>query len=182
MVKKRTSGTLVFLGSMIAGVIIGVSTAAAGPTPFAAPFADDYSHSHISVESDPGDRFYWWIRMNSSLEGDYEPTDLNVWEAQSYATWVDLYWYVTPTLPNPAAAADTTCMAWVDGQRCGRFRVRIKEDAINLTQLQEENLTCHEVGHTVGFRDGGTDGTSCMDGGNNAVIGLWEWFWINVHY
>jgi 6-phosphogluconate dehydrogenase (decarboxylating) len=44
----------------------------------------------------------------------------------------------------------------------------------NPRDLPERNLTCHEVGHSVGFRDGGYNGTSFMTGGNNAVLNEFE--------
>lgn len=178
-------GGTVFVLAFIVGSLLSARPAGAqfGDAPWAAPFADDYSHSHISVESNPGDAFFWQGIMNSSLEGDYEPTDLSVWQASAYASWVDIYWYATPSLENPAAAADTTCMSWRDAERCDRFRIRIKEDArYKLTTLLQENLTCHEIGHTVGFRDGGFNGTSCMTGGNNAILNWFERLEINGRY
>jgi hypothetical protein len=176
---------VVFCLAVGIGILLpaGPADAGYGDAPWSAPFADDYSHSHVTQESNPGDAFFWQGLMNHSFEGDYEPTDLKVWQRSSYISWIDVYWYATPTLPNPAAAADTTCIVWKDSQRCDRFRIRIKEDArYNLSTLGQQNLTCHEIGHTVGFRDGGWNGTSCMTGGNNAILTSFERGEINARY
>ena len=46
----------------------------------------------------------------------------------------------------------------------------------------QNNLICHELGHTVGFADGGNLKTSCMDGGDNNELGNYEMGKINDRY
>jgi hypothetical protein len=94
----------------------------------------------------------------------------------------DVYWFVTTDL-TPGAAADTLCVGTLSGNVCSRFRIRVAQDAkIGLDTTLEKNLACHEVGHTVGFDDGGTARLSCMDGGDNAKLGSYEKIRINNRY
>ena len=43
-----------------------------------------------------------------------------------------------------------------------------------MSSLLQNNLVCHELGHTVGFADGGTLQHSCMDGGDNNMLRPYE--------
>lgn len=73
-------------------------------------------------------------------------------------------------------------MAWATGTTCEQARIRIKEDARYLPTSQRDNLACHEIGHSVGFRDGADAGTSCMNGGNNGILTKPEINLINARY
>jgi len=50
-------GSTIFVLAFMVGSLLAATPAGAqfGDAPWAAPFADDFSHSHISVESNPGD-------------------------------------------------------------------------------------------------------------------------------
>lgn len=177
-VGRRKLGAL----AALVGTLIVLSTASASasggwPTSFRAPFADSSVHTWVSTEGNVSERNFWTPRWTSGGENNYEPTDLTFTKVSSYSSWTDIYWYVT----NISAAGDTTCMNWSTSQMCEQFRVRIDTDADNLPILQERNLVCHEIGHTVGFGHG-TDHTSCMSGGNNNILGWWEVNLINGRY
>ena len=60
-------------------------------------------------------------------------------------------------------------------------KVVIGDDAHELSDLLQNNLVCHELGHSIGFGDG-TAGTSCMSGGDNNQLNLIEIQSINNHY
>jgi hypothetical protein len=150
---------------------------------WASPFADDSSHTHTSLEDNATDRAFWTQYMGASFLQDYNPTDLTTYDyGTTFYSWIDVCWYATPTLPNPAAAADYACMAWATGTTCEQARIRITEDARYLPTMQRHNLACHEIGHSVGFRDGADAGTSCMNGGNNGILTQPEINLINARY
>lgn len=167
------------------------SPALAVYAPFNPPYADNAEHTYISTESNSYYRDYWDPYFDGEIDGQYDAnTVLFDNELVSYSTNVDVYWYSEPASSSSwgpgdgAVAAKTTCMEYVSGSTtvCNRFRVMIKDDATGLSSLLSKNLACHELGHTVGFRDGGNNGTSCMDGGENGAIDDWEISHINAYY
>ena len=57
----------------------------------------------------------------------------------------------------------------------------IADNAHELSDLLQNNLVCHEVGHSIGFGHG-TAGDSCMSGGENNQLNHIEIGLINGHY
>ncbi len=158
------------------------------PAPFTGPqgFADDSSHSHRTIESTASDRNNWqWRFDGAGGEDNYEPTDLSFWKTTSNSSWVDVKWYVT-TQSNShlsAGVAGTVyCAVWASSTTCDSFRLLIADDADEMSSLLQNNLVCHELGHTVGFADGGTLQHSCMDGGDNNMLRPYERGKINARY
>lgn len=152
-----------------------------GPTAGGTYFADDKYHTHVTIETNAADRTEWQWRFDSpGGEDNYEPTDLDFSKVAAYSASVDVYWYVTSLDPMYAALYD--CKAKSSSTRCDRARIRINETAENLSELLQNNLVCHELGHTVGFGDGGTAGASCMTGGDNNQLAWWEIQTINSKY
>jgi len=182
--KRRWNARRLVLAVVCSIVTLSVAPASASIVYiWGAPYADNSVHTHTSTESDPGDRQFWASYMNPSFANDYDPTDLvTVDYGTTYDHTIDVYWFATPSLPNPAAAAQTDCREWVTSTKCERFRVQIKEDAANLSVTLRHNLACHEIGHTVGFRDGADAGTSCMNGGDNGILTQAERNVINARY
>lgn len=162
----------------------GVEVAGAapwGPTNGGTYFADDKYHTHVTIETNAADRTEWQWRFDGpGGEDNYEPTDLDFFKVAAYNSSVDVYWYVTFIDPMYAALYD--CKAKSSPTRCDRARIRINETAENLSELLQNNLVCHELGHTVGFGDGGTAGASCMTGGDNNQLAWWEIQTINSKY
>ncbi|MBQ89816.1 MAG: hypothetical protein CL441_00110 [Acidimicrobiaceae bacterium] len=157
--------------------------------PFAAPFADNRTHQYTSIETTTSDFNHWRPFIVASMNDDYDPTNLVVLERQRFTpvNWVDVYWYVVPSwlMTYPTAAAEAQCQGYVTGSTtiCDRFSIKINDNvATGMSVLHKHNMACHEIGHTVGFRDGGTAQTSCMDGGNNQMLGTYEIAKINLHY
>ncbi|MEZ5279011.1 MAG: hypothetical protein R2770_00945 [Acidimicrobiales bacterium] len=58
----------------------------------------------------------------------------------------------------------------------------MSETAENLPSHMQNNLVCHELGHTIGFDDGGTTQTSCMTGGHTAKYNSTETNVINARW
>ena len=152
-----------------------------GAAPFRPPFADNRSHDHVSVERNSAERANWQPRFDGpGGEDNYEPTDLTFTKASSYYSSVDVYWYVT-YIPGHIGGT-YECKAWASSTRCDRSLIKIADDAVLMSDLLQNNLVCHELGHSVGFRDGGTAGASCMTGGDNNKLAWWEIQKINFKY
>ncbi len=195
-VKPRTSRwkvTFVAIGLLTSALAVAASpsgVSAHGPhqgtsnphghAPWAPPFADDSSHSYYSSETTQADKDYWHQYFSGwGGEDVYDPTALSMWHRKTDASWVDIYWYVNT---SAIAVGDYTCVKWKNNSECDRSRIRIHPDAYNLSRTLEANLVCHEVGHSVGLRDGGWARTSCMDSGDNAQLGVYERSLINARY
>lgn len=159
----------------------GVSSAEIqGAAPFRAPFADNSFHDHVSVERNSAERANWQPRFDGpGGEDNYEPTDLTFTKASSYYSSVDVYWYVT-YIPGHIGGT-YECKAWASSTRCDRSLIKIADDAFLMSYLLQNNLVCHELGHSVGFGHG-TAGASCMTGGENNRLAWWEIQTINSKY
>ncbi len=150
-------------------------------TLFRPHYANNKWHNWKTTESNSNHRNFWSGRFQSSAsdggEDVYEPTDLSFTKVTG--STYDIYWYVTPI--SSGAAGDALCTIPNSDGTCSRWRIRIDEDAWDLTFLLEKNLVCHEVGHTVGFGHGSTQ-DSCMSSGDNNKLNTWEKDKINGHY
>ena len=152
-----------------------------GAAPFRPPYADDSYHDHVSVERNSTERNNWQPRFDGpGGEDNYEPTDLTFTRASSYYSSVDVYWYVT-FIPGDIGGT-YECKAWASTTKCDRGLIVIADDAYLMSDLLQNNLVCHELGHSVGFGDGGTAGASCMTGGENNRLAWWEIQTINSKY
>lgn len=157
----------------------------AGAAPFNLRLANDVNHLWSTSETDPSMVSVWnWRFAGPGGESRYEPTDLTFTYSATPASTVDVVYFVTPDLTNTSAYAETSCTAPVAGNKCDRFVIRINERSLtqNLPSHMKNNLVCHELGHTVGFNDGGTTGSSCMTSGQNSRLGWWEVATINASY
>lgn len=151
-----------------------------GTAPFRPPFADNSYHDHVSVERNAAERGNWQPRFDGpGGEDNYEPTDLTFTKVQRYYSSVDVYWYVT-YIPGDIGAT-YECKAWASSTTCDRSVIVIADDAVLMSDLLQNNLVCHELGHSVGFGHG-TAGASCMTGGENNRLAWWEIQAINARY
>ena len=178
---------IVFLATAVVLVTVAVaetglatSVEIVGAAPFRAPFADDSFHDHVSIESNPADRANWQPRFDGPGGEDiYEPTDLTFTRASAYSSSVDVYWRVRYIAGDIGGTYE--CRAWSSSTRCDRARITIADDADQMSDLLQNNLVCHELGHSVGFGHG-TAGASCMTGGDNNMLAWWEIQTINSKY
>jgi len=159
------------------------SGSVSGTAPVSPPWADGKAHSHVSVESNGNQKAAWqWKIDGPGGENVYEPTDLTFSKKTAYATWIDIYWYADPTIPG-SAVGDALCVTPLVAGKCDQFRLRFEHNALGwLGSHMTNNLVCHEIGHSVLFRDGGTTGSSCMTAGDNSRLGWWEKGTINAWF
>lgn len=175
-----------------AASVVGVQMASSSPAAaYRAPFdrvkADGYTFDYVSTEATADIRNHWDPYWDAAMEGEWDnKTDLSVTET-GYYSGVDLYWYSLPDSDSfwnshtPGAAAVEECITYGDFV-CNRARVVIKDSAaFTLNDTLKKNLACHEAGHAIGFSDG-TDRTSCLDSGDNGLIGFWEASKVNEFY
>lgn len=157
-----------------------------GHAPFQEPFADSASHKHASSETTDSHWSHWNHYMLNTFLQDYDPTDLITIDGGRFGTVnIDVDWYVTAqwNMSSNLAAGNAWCIERQSSTVCSKFGIKISESTITqMSVALKWNLACHEIGHTVGFRDGGTASTSCMDGGNNGVLGTYERRLINDRY
>ncbi len=158
--------------------------------PFLPKFADNRYHTHRSIECTNADFLHFNHFMHFTMLQDYNPTALQTIELSpacaSYGTHDDVIWYATAAsnMETTGAAGETGCMRSAGSDKCDRWRIKV-DQAMRVNGVSwatKWNVFCHEVGHTVGFRDGGTAGTSCMDGGDNGILGQYEIDKINLRY
>lgn len=170
-----------------AAVVWPAAPAGAGPAPFGGPYADNSLHTYISTEGNATQRNNWESYFSGEIGQWDDKTVITADEVPTYTTTTDLYWYVHLDSdpywdPFPAGTLGVAlCMDPIAFNRCERFRI-IVNDSANGSTLTQKNITCHESGHTLGFDDGGTDQTSCMDGGNNGLVGPNEVAHVNAYY
>lgn len=151
-----------------------------GAAPFRKPFADNSIHNHVSVETNAVELANWQPRFDGpGGEDNYEPTDLSFTKVSAYTSSVDIYWEVT-FIPGHVGGT-YECKDWASSTRCNRAKITIADDAESMSDLLQNNLVCHEIGHSVGFGHG-TVGASCMTGGENNRLAWWEIQTINTKY
>jgi hypothetical protein len=182
----RVGGAAVAAGAVFAAP---VGPAAADKAPFAPRYADNNDHTYTNErEGTTSLRNKWGGYFDTILADEYDAkTQLGVSGPLDYSSNIDLYWYLAPDTSSvfvfANSAAETSCQDPSGSTECNRWRIAIKDSAdTNLSSSLQKNLVCHETGHTVGFRDGGDDQTSCMDGGDNSQIKSYEIGKINDHY
>ena len=151
--------------------------------------ANDARHSYVSIESDTAEHNLWHHRFQGpGGEHVYDPTDLELYESaiSNHGTGeppnVDVRWHVTPTA---ASIGEYRCDHAGSSGVCISSVILIHPDTYShprMTELLRNNLVCHELGHTVGFQDGGTSKTSCMTDGRNNMLDQWEIRAINLQY
>jgi len=154
-----------------------------------ATLANDARHSYVSIEPNKKERDLWQpIFRGPGGEQVYDHTDIELYESiiSNHGTGeppdVDVRWHVTP---EAASIGEYTCDHKGSSGICISAQIRIHDDAYfypGMTELLRNNLVCHELGHSVGFNDGGTSSTSCMTGGNNNKLDPYEIRAINLQY
>jgi hypothetical protein len=182
----RIGGAAVAAGAALAAP---AAPAGADKAPFSPRYADNSDHTYTNdQEGTTSLRNKWGEYFDNILADEYDAkTVLGVSGPLDYSSNIDLYWYLAPDTSSvfqyANSAAETSCQDTSGSSECNRWRIAIKNSAdTNLSTSLQKNLVCHEAGHTVGFRDGGTDQTSCMDGGDNSQIKSYEIGKINDHY
>ncbi len=187
--------TIIFLTSLI----ILSSTGSAQPgrsnnTPFGPSsggtlYANGANHSYWSSEQNFVERSRWAFRFDGAGgQGVYNSTDLRlnrVPTRELHGVIPDVYWFVD-AIHNRAAAnykCTVTAPANASGQTttCQIGRIIINSIAHNMSNLLQNNLVCHELGHSVGFGHG-TTRDSCMSGGDNNRLNANEIRSINYQY
>ena len=165
--------------SVLSTVANGTSgTGVFAPHPSGHGYANNSNHRWATTESNSADRNEWLWRFRGP-GGEYavEPTDLTFSEWAVPETWLDVWWFVQTQTP----AGKVWCSHSHSGI-CNRFYLTISETAENLPSNIQNNLVCHELGHTIGFNDGGTLQTSCMTGGHTAKYNTAEINMINSRW
>ena len=144
-------------------------------------FANNSDHSYRTVESHPGERHLWEHRFDGAGGQDvYNSTDLNLRRAYAHEIYFpDVLWYVNK-IEGPAAAT-YQCKYPKSAYVCTTGVIIIDEDSYKLSNLLQNNLVCHELGHSIGFGHGIT-GDSCMSGGDNNALNPREIDLINFRY
>ncbi len=156
-----------------------------GVTPFGVSlggqrYADGREHLYRTLETDLTERNQWEPRFDSTGgQNVYNLTDITLARAASYIPSPDLHWYVYP-LPGPTAGTYNCFLPLFDSV-CSMGMIVIADDAHELSDLLQNNLVCHEIGHSIGFGHG-TAGDSCMSGGDNNQLSYIEIGLINGHY
>jgi hypothetical protein len=156
-----------------------LGTASFGP-PAGGRFANDSRHTYKSAETNDNEHKLWHHRFaGPGGERIYNRTDLTlVGLPRSSLQPADVMWSVD----NIDVLASYSCITPVSSEVCGYGRIRIKSDAHEMNDdLLENNLVCHELGHSIGFGHGSSR-TSCMTSGDNNVLDAWEVRAINLKY
>lgn len=162
---------------------------------FGAPYADTRSHTWWTAESDTADLLVFYWRMQDVTENELDAkTDLSLWEDSchlncynSSTPHVDLSWWASD-LPAPLGGL-ATCNIYVAGDtsRCDHWQVVFDNDPGQSSNSLRQKV-CHELVHTVGFKDSGITLApyGCLGGGdiNNGVLDtVWhEQSHINARY
>lgn len=143
-------------------------------------YANNYSHSYRSTELDVTELNRWQPRFDGAGGQDvYNPTAIQLVRAADYALYSDFYWYVDGL--TIGTAGTYLCTLPQSDSVCSMGRIIIADDAHQLSDLLQNNLVCHEIGHSIGFGHG-TSGTSCMSSGDNNLLNTIEIGLINQHY
>ena len=181
----RTAGALLVVLLITLSPPSAVAQLDPGVTPFGVKlggtrYANNSQHSYRSLEDDILQRWRWEHRFDGAGGQDvYNPTDMNLARAPDYALFPDFYWLVE-TL-HGATAGTYNCATPLSDSVCSSARIVIADDAHQLSDLLQNNLVCHEVGHSIGFGHG-TAGDSCMSGGDNNQLSHIEVGLINNYY
>ena len=150
------------------------------PSPGLFGYADDSLHRWSSEESTWSEEVEWiWRFRGPGGENAVEPTDLTFTETSSGITSTDVWWWVGPS-PWPGAV---WCSYVLTGPTCDRFYLKISDTfAPTASSHVQNNLVCHELGHTIAFGDGGTTSLSCLTGGMTATFSPTETNIINTRW
>lgn len=179
------------VGALLVVLVVSLSPPLAvaqldpGVTPFGVSlggqrYANGSEHSYRTLESDLTERNQWEPRFDGAGgQAVYNPTAITLTRAASYVLSPDLHWYVS-SLPGPTAGT-YNCFLPLSDSVCTMGMIVIADDAHELSDLLQNNLVCHEVGHSIGFGHGSA-GDSCMSGGENNQLSHIEVGLINGHY
>ena len=189
--KQPTRRAVRTVGALLVVLVISLSPPSAvaqldpGVTPFGVSlgglrYANNSQHSYRTTETNILERYRWEHRFDGAGGQDvYNPTDLNLARGPDYMLHPDFYWLVK-TLHGHAAGT-YICTNPLSDTVCSTGRIVIADDAHNLSDLHQNNLVCHEIGHSIGFGHG-TAGDSYMSGGDNNQLSTIEVGLINDHY
>lgn len=181
----RTAGALLVVLLMTLSPPPAVAQLDPGVTPFGVKlggtrYANGRIHTYRTLESNLTERNQWEPRFDGAGGQDvYNPTDLSLTKAASNNLNPDIIWYVY-SLPGPTAGT-YSCYLPLSDSICRTAIIVIADDAHELPDLHQNNLVCHEVGHSIGFGHG-TAGDSCMSGGENNRLNHIEVGLINSRY
>ena len=143
-------------------------------------YANGSHHSYRSTETNISERIQWEHRFDGPGGQDiYNQTDITLARARYEIVIPDFYWLVD-SLPG-AAAGTYICSLSASDKVCLNARIVIADDAHELSDLHQNNIVCHEIGHSIGFGHG-TSATSCMSGGDNNQLNAIEIGLINNYY
>ncbi len=194
--RRRWLATLLVIVVMTTGVGGGVASADhLGNDDFHAPFgppwryADNNQHTHRSIECNNASFLHFNHFVHYTFSLDYNPTDLTTIElfpgCNSYNSSDDVIWWATSQslMQFPTSLGEVYCSKTSGSTKCDRWVMKLLETMETTHSWAVKwNVACHEIGHTVGFDDGGTAGFSCMDGGNNGILASYEINKINGRY
>ncbi|HTE50895.1 MAG TPA: hypothetical protein VK698_08505 [Kofleriaceae bacterium] len=163
----------------------------AGAHGFPGPYADNSSHTFVSIEPTESEFLYWnhFVYYTYTQYGDR--TDLSTSERgwNDYTATTDVYWYTLDQwafdmdYPGVTVHGDSLCVAPMSDNKCDQFRVRISNGAAATSEANQWQLVCHEFGHTVGFDDSIPEpGLGCMSGGGAGWLSDHEIAHINERY
>ena len=181
----RTAGALLVVLLMTLSPPSAIAQLDPGVTPFGVKlggtrYANGSHHTYRTLETNLTERNQWEPRFDGAGGQDvYNSTDLNLTKAASHNLNPDIIWYVY-RLPGPTAGT-YSCLSPLSDSICRVAIIVIADDAHELSDLHQNNLVCHEVGHSIGFGHG-TAGNSCMSGGENNQLSHIEVGLINGRY
>ena len=189
--KQPTRRAVRTVGALLVVLVISLSPPSAvaqldpGVTPFGVSlggqrYANGSHHSYRTTETNIVERYRWEHRFDGAGGQDvYNQTDINLARARYTIVTPDFYWNVKPL--SGATAGTYTCTVPLSNFLCSTGRIVIGDDSHNLSELHQNNLVCHEIGHSIGFGHG-TAGNSCMSNGENNQLNTIEIGLINNHY
>ena len=148
--------------------------------PFGPPwrYADNNQHTHRSIECNNASFLHFNHFVHYTFSLDYNPTDLTTIElfpgCNSYNSSDDVIWWATSQslMQFPTSLGEVYCSKTSGSTKCDRWVMKLLETMETTHSWAVKwNVACHEIGHTVGFDDGGTAGSRVWTA---AIMASWR--------